>query len=112
LNNNKLREQISTTDFSKFLNKNGTLTSATPLAIRRLHFISKCLEKFGDAYDFTTMKFTSTKDDLMMELLIENREAIRELRNTKFTAVVDKNDMRSAKNIIEMQDDYNYLKNK
>lgn len=54
----------------------------------------------------------SPKDDLMMELLIENREAIRELRKTRFTAVVDKNDMRSAKNIIEMQDDYNYLKNK
>jgi tubulin-specific chaperone A len=54
----------------------------------------------------------SPKDDLMMELLMENREAIRELRKTRFTAVVDKNDMRSAKNIIEMQDDYNYLKNK
>ena len=67
LNNNKLREQISTTDFSKFLNKTGTLTSATPLAIRRLHFISKCLEKFGDAYDFTTLKFTSTKDNLSIE---------------------------------------------
>lgn len=55
---------------------------------------------------------SSPKDDLMVELLIENREAIRELRKTRFTAVVDKNDMRSAKNIIEMQDDYNYLKNK
>jgi tubulin-specific chaperone A len=54
----------------------------------------------------------SPKDDLMIELLMENREAIRELRKTRFTAVVDKNDMRSAKNIIEMQDDYNYLKNK
>ena len=48
----------------------------------------------------------------MIELLMENREAVRELRKTRFTAVVDKNDMRSAKNIIEMQDDYNYLKNK
>ena len=55
---------------------------------------------------------SSPKDDLMIELLMENREAIRELRKTRFTAVVDKNDMRSAKNIIEMQDDYNYLKNK
>lgn len=55
---------------------------------------------------------SSQRDDAMMELLIENREAIRELRKTRFTAVVDKNDMRSAKNIIEMQDDYNYLKNK
>ena len=32
--------------------------------------------------------------------------------NKDWKARVDKNDMRSAKNIIEMQDDYNYLKNK
>ena len=67
MNNNKLREQISTTDFSKFLNKTGTLISSTPLPIRKLHFISKCLDKFGDSYDFNTLVFTSTKDDLSIE---------------------------------------------
>ena len=68
----------------------------------------------GGRYPFLSNgnETSSPKDDLMIELLMENREAIRELRKTRFTAVVDKNDMRSAKNIIEMQDDYNYLKNK
>lgn len=66
----------------------------------------------GGRYPYLSQNNSSDKDDLMMELLIENREAIRELRNTKFTAIVDKNDMRSAKNIIEMQDDFNYFKNK
>ena len=67
----------------------------------------------GGRYPYLSEKNnSSTKDDLMMELLIENREAIRELRNTKFTAIVDKNDMRSAKNMIEMQEDFNYYKNK
>lgn len=67
----------------------------------------------GGRYPYLSEKNNSSaKDDLMMELLIENREAIRELRNTKFTAVVDKNDMRSAKNMIEMQEDFNYYKNK
>lgn len=67
----------------------------------------------GGKYPYLSQNDNSSqRDDAMMELLIENREAIRELRKTRFTAVVDKNDMRSAKNIIEMQDDYNYLKNK
>ena len=73
--------------------------------------ISKGYE--GGRYPYLSEKNNSSaKDDLMMELLIENREAIRELRNTKFTAIVDKNDMRSAKNMIEMQEDFNYYKNK
>ena len=67
----------------------------------------------GGRYPYLSDKSSSNSNELVLiDALERNTQAMNSFVNKDWTARVDKNDMRSAKNIIEMQDDYNYLKNK
>lgn len=67
----------------------------------------------GGRYPYLSEKTNSSSNDLVLiDALERNTQAMNSFVNKNWTAIVDKNDMRSAKNMIEMQEDFNYYKNK
>lgn len=75
--NKILLEKIEQTNFSKHLTTTGVLKKGTPTLIRRYWFIKKCFDKFGlEKYDFSLLKFYSTKEQMVLECPIHKEFSI------------------------------------